>query len=105
MLDEYHDDRGWKLVDEGFNDRPVNSRNSRVLKASGHWAQDGEFRRVLTTDLAVISVDEPADQGIKKNDECGSECRDEEKHLGSLGHLSGCSVASTPDEVEQSQSR
>lgn len=97
MLDENHNDGGGKLVGESFDECLVDCWDCSVLESSGHREQDLEDRV-----LAVVSIHEPTDQGIKKNDERGSECRDEEKHFGSLGHLSSSKVTSTPYHVQHS---
>ena len=97
MLDENHNNRGWKLLYKSLDDCPVDSRDCSVLKTSGHGEEDREERL-----FTVMPVHEPTDHGVKKNDECGSQGRDEEKHLGSLWHPSSCEITTAPDQVKHS---
>ena len=99
MLNENDNDGGGKLVCESFDEFLVHRWNSSVLETPGHWAQNREDRL-----RAVVPIRKIADQGVKKNDESGSECRDEEKHLGFLWQLSSSKVTSTAYQIQHSQS-
>ena len=99
MLDESHNDGSWKLTRKGLNDSLVYCRDCSSLETSGHCAQD---RKDIVLGRAMVSVDEPTDHGVKKDDEGGSECRDEEERFGSVWHLSSSKITSTPYHVQHS---
>ena len=52
----------------------------------------------------MVPIREIADQGVKENDETGSECRNEEEHLGFLRHLSSSEITSTAYQIQHGQS-
>lgn len=99
MFNENDDDGGGKLVCESFDEFLVHCWDSSVLESSGHGAQNRKDRF-----RAVMPICKIADEGVKKNNESGSECRDEEKHLGSLWQLSSSKVTSIAYQIQHRQS-
>ncbi len=102
MFNQDYNNRGRQLACEGLDDRLVHRWHCRVLETSRHNAQDCEN---VVLGLAMMSVDQPTDHGVKQDDKSGPKCGDEEECLSSIGHPSCCEIASTPYEVQHSQSR
>lgn len=53
--------------------------------------------------IAVMTIDQPADEGVQENDKSCAKSRDEEKRLGSIGKALRQLVACESDEVEQEE--
>ena len=105
MLDENDNDRGWKLLYKRFDDGNVYRWYCSVLKTSGHCAQDcEEGLGTVFNETTAVPIYEPTNHGVEKNDECGPEGRNEEKHLGFVWLLPSRKVTSTPYQVKHSQS-
>ena len=99
MFNENDNDGGGKLVCESFDEFLVHCWDSSVLESPGHC-----FQNLKDRIRAVVPIREIADEGVKKNDESGSEGRDEEKHFGSLWQLSSSKVTSAAYQIQHSQS-
>ncbi len=97
MLDEDDNDGSRQLIDERFDNLRVYGWHCSILESSRYSAQDSE---AVFLRFTVVSVDQPADQGVKQDDKSCPEGGYEEEHLGSARLSSCCKVAEVSDQVE-----
>ncbi len=100
MLNEDDNNGSWQLINKRLDDLRVHGRYRRILESARYGSQDGE---AILLCLSVMSVDQPADQGIKQNDKSCSKGGYEEEHLGSARLSSSCKVAKVSDQVKHGQ--
>lgn len=94
MLDQKDNNRSWKTADESADDRCGDNWDTSILKSTGHLSEDAELWL-----RSMVSVDEPADHDIQKDDKGCSEGRDEEPKLALGRLLRSHSVASITNDV------
>ena len=108
MLNQQDDDRGRNLAGKDLDNIGGDLGHSSMLETTRNSTENLELRnlgRVLAVvDSGNVSVDQPTDKGVQKDDEHSTQGRHEEEEFAVLGELVSKVLEAKSQEVEQEES-